>query len=305
MSGSRTEGESTVVRRVLKWVGGLVLLGLIARIPVIVDETEHAIITTFGKPVRAITAPGLTARWPFQGVIRFDRRLRVYDPRASEFLTGDRTNLLLDNYVCWRISDADLFLRVLGTVPRAEMRLHDVVWSELSAAVGRVTIDEMVTAEAEAESVVTESMLASVTERCREFAAEGFGIEIVEVNLKRLGFPKQNKQSVYERMRAERERIAKKYRAEGRAEATKISADADKEAERLLAEAYREAEKTRGDADAQATRTYAAAHEEDPGFYELVRKLAAYKTIFKEDTTIVLSGRSPLLRLMTEGPAGR
>jgi len=267
-----------------------------------VDETEYILVTQFGKPVRTIRTPGLHVKWPFQNRRRFDKRLQIYDPPASEFLTNDRKNLVVDNYVCWKIENPAQFLQTVYDVPGAENRLHDVVWAEVSAELGRVQMSDLVSAEP--GEVHLTGLMDQVTAKCRKVAAANYGIEVVDVRIKRLNLPEQNKQSVFKRMRAERERMAKQYRAEGEEEATKIRADADKEREKILSEAYKQAEKIRGEGDAEAARIYAAAYGQDPKFFKLLRTLESYKKVLTKDTTVILSSDSELLRLLTHGREG-
>ena len=144
-------------------------------------------------------------------------------------------------------------------------------------------------------------MWARVLALAGSIAREQFGIEVADVQIKRLNFPEQNKQSVFARMRAERERIAKQYRAEGEEQAMRIRAEADRQREILLAEAYREAEKLKGHGDAEATRIYGEAYSRDPQFYKLVRTLDAYRKILDDKTSIILSSDSELLKLLTQG----
>jgi membrane protease subunit HflC len=143
--------------------------------------------------------------------------------------------------------------------------------------------------------------MKKVLEAARPVAATQFGIEVVDVLLKRLTFPEQNKQSVFARMRAERQRIAKQYRAEGEEAAIRIRADADKQRDILLSEAYREAETLKGRGDAEATRIYGEAYSKDPQFYKLVRTLDSYRKILDDKTNIILSSDSELLKLLTQG----
>jgi modulator of FtsH protease HflC len=179
------------------------------------------------------------------------------------------------------------------------MRLHDTVWAATAAALGNTDLSALVSVTP--EEVKAGDVMRQVTEQSRSRASEQYGIEIVDVCLKRLNLPAQNRESVFARMRAERERIAKQYRAEGEAEALKIRAEADKEKARIISEAYREAEKIRGDGDAQSTRIYAEAYSRDPKFYKLVRTLEAYKKVIDPNTTAILSSDSELLRLLTQG----
>jgi len=264
-----------------------------------IDETQFAIVTQFGKPVRTITTAGLKLKWPWQSLLSFEKRLMVYNPRPSEFLTKDKKNIVVDSYVAWRIADPNRFLQTVNDLTGAEMRLHDTVWAASAAALGNADLSTLVSIRPEEAPV--QDVMRQVTEQGRARALEQYGIEIVDVRMKRLNLPAQNRESVFARMRAERERIAKQYRAEGEAEALKIRAEADKEKARIISEAYREAEKIRGDGDAQSTRIYAEAYSRDPKFYKLVRTLEAYKKVIDPNTTAILSSDSELLKLLTQG----
>jgi modulator of FtsH protease HflC len=277
----------------------LVALTTLYRTVFTIDETQFAVVTQFGKPVRTITAAGLKLKWPWQSLLSFEKRLMVYNPRPSEFLTRDKKNIVVDSYVAWRIADPNRFLQTVNDLTGAEMRLHDTVWAAAAAALGNTDLSALVSIRPEEAPV--QDVMRQVTEQSRARAMGQYGIEIVDVRMKRLNLPAQNRESVFARMRAERERIAKQYRAEGEAEALKIRAEADKEKARIISEAYREAEKIRGDGDAQSTRIYAEAYSRDPKFYKLVRTLEAYKKVIDPNTTAILSSDSELLRLLTQG----
>jgi modulator of FtsH protease HflC len=276
-----------------------VALGLLYRTVFTLDETQFAVVTQFGKPVRTLTNAGLKLKWPWQSLLNFEKRLLVYNPRPSEFLTRDKKNIVVDSYVAWRIADPNRFLQTVNDLTGAEMRLHDTVWAAAAAALGNTDLSALVSSKP--AEVKVQDVMRQVTEQSRARALEQYGIEIVDVRLKRLNLPAQNRESVFARMRAERERIAKQYRAEGEAEALKIRAEADKERARIISEAYREAEKVRGDGDAQSTRIYAEAYSRDPKFYKLVRTLEAYKKVIDPSTTAILSSDSELLKLLTQG----
>ncbi|HKC87061.1 MAG TPA: protease modulator HflC [Blastocatellia bacterium] len=278
---------------------GLVALTLLYRTMFTIDETQFAIVTQFGKPVRTITTAGLKLKWPWQSLLSFEKRLMVYNPRPSEFLTMDKKNIVVDSYVAWRVADPNRFLQTVNDLTGAEMRLHDTVWAAAAAALGNTDLSALVSVRP--EEVKVQDVMRQVAEQSRARALEQYGIEIVDVRMKRLNLPAQNRESVFARMRAERERIAKQYRAEGEAEALKIRAEADKERARIISEAYREAEKVRGDGDAQSTRIYAEAYSRDPKFYKLVRTLEAYKKVIDPNTTAILSSDSELLKLLTRG----
>src|SRR6266568_2285915 len=267
-----------------------------------VRETEFVLITQFGRPIRTTTDAGLHAKWFFQSANVVDRRLRVYNPRPSEFLTQDKKNIVIENYVAWRIQDPKRFVETVGDPIAAEMRLHDIIWSGLSAALGTHDLDSIVSVSA--EKIQAAPMLDNLTALTDRAALEQYGINVVDVRIKRLNLPEQNKQSVYARMRAERERIARQYRAEGEEQALAIRADADRQKAETLSVAYKEAETIRGQGDAESTRVYGQAYSKNPRFYKLLRTLEAYKKILDDKTTAVLSSDSELLRVLTRGEAG-
>lgn len=265
-----------------------------------VRETEFALVTQFGKPVRTVTEAGLKIKVPLVHQVRFyDRRLRVYNPPRSEFLTRDKKNLSIDSYAMWQIADPERFVQAVGNERAAEMRLHDLVWSGLAATIAGLDLEEIVSVSPELAKVG--KVLDRLAEVSGTDALDEYGIRVVDVRLKRLNLPEQNKQSVYARMRAERERIARQYRAEGEEQALRIRAEADRQREEILAKAYREAETTKGEGDAEAARVYGAAYSRNQTFYKLTRTLEAYRKALDEDTTVILSADSELLRLMTRG----
>ncbi len=270
-----------------------------------VDETEWAVVVRLGRLVRTVGEAGLHLRLPIDSVRKFDKRLQVYNPPATEFLTGDKKNLLVEPFVVWRIDDPVRFWQGVGDPLGAEMRLHDLVWSQLAAALGNYELNQLIVVRknelGNGEATKLTELTEIVRKQCRDTARRFYGIDIVDVRIKRLNFPERNKEAVFARMRAERERIAKRYLAEGEEIATRIKAEADRERERILAEAYREAERIRGEGDAIAARIYGQAFSRDPQFYKMLRTLDAYKKALDEKTTIVLSADSEFLRLLTQG----
>ncbi|MCK4597046.1 protease modulator HflC [bacterium] len=281
-------------------VAGFFIL-LVSSILFQVEETQFAIITQFGKPVRVISTAGLKLKWPdpIQSVRRFDRRLLLFDPEPSEFLTQDKKNVLVDSYMGWRISEPLKFLESVKERSVAEVFLADIASAAMGAALGNYSLSALVSTDPQQNKV--DQIMEQVSSKCREKAAADYGIKILEVRLKRLNLPEQNKESVFERMRTERERMAKKYRSEGEEEAIKIRAEADKKCRTTLSEAYEKAQIIIGEGDAEATRIYASAFNRDPRFYKLVRTLESYGKFLNEKTTVVLSTDSELLKLLTEG----
>jgi membrane protease subunit HflC len=266
-----------------------------------VRETEFVLVTQFGKPLYTVTDAGLHLKWFFQSATYFDRRLRIYNPRPSEFLTRDKKNLVIETYVAWRIQDPKRFVETVGDAVAAEMRLHDIVWSGLSAALGTEDLESIVSTNVEA--VRAKDMLDRLSGATDRAALRQYGIEVLDVRVKRLNLPEQNKQSVYARMRAERERIARQYRAEGEEQALSIRADADRQKEEILSLAYKQAEKTKGEGDAESTRIYGEAYSRNPKFYRLLRTLESYKKILDDKTTAILSSDSELLKIFMHGEA--
>ncbi len=292
-------------RKVILSIVSVLVLLLFIRCFFTVDETEWAVVVRFGKLVRTVDEAGLHLRLPIDSVRKFDKRLQVYNPPATEFLTGDKKNLLIDAFVVWRIDDPVRFWQSVGDATGAEMRLHDLVWSQLAAALGNYELTQLVAVRDKEVGNGEETKLSELTEnvriQCRDTARRLYGIDIVDVRIKRLNFPEQNKEAVFARMRAERERIAKRYLAEGEEIATRIKSEADRERERILAEAYREAERIKGEGDAIAARIYGQAFSRDPQFYKMLRTLDAYKKALDSKTTVVLSADSEFLRLLTQG----
>ena len=281
--------------------GLLLVIALIAGMLFTVDETEIAIVTRFGKPMRVLTEPGLNFKLPlpFEFVMRYDKRLLVHEQLPTEFLTQDIKNILVQSFATWKIEDPRKFIQTVKNREGAEQRLSDTIRSELGSALGTVPLAALISTDP--EQVKIDEIMKTVTAHCAEKTRSNYGIAIGEVSLKRINFPDQNKASVYERMRSERQRIAKKYRAEGKEQATKIKAETDKMVSKILSEAYRESETLKGEGDAQAAKIYTEAYNKDPGFYKMTRTLEAYKKVLDGDTTLVLSSDSELLELLGKG----
>jgi membrane protease subunit HflC len=260
-----------------------------------VDETEFAVVTQFGEPIRAITTPGL--QWklpePIQSVQFFNKRILVYNSDKTEFLTADKKNIVVESYVAWRITDPILYLKSLQDQSRAEARLADVLYSELGAALGRQELTALVNINPSAMKLP--DVLAAATQNVGA-QVQKYGMQVVDVRVKSLNFPEANKQAVFSRMKAEREQQARKYRSEGAEQAAKIRAEADRQRDVILAEAYAAAEKLKGEGDAQAIKLYADAYGQDPEFYQFLRTLEAYTKFIDDKTTIVLPPDSPLLK---------
>jgi len=259
-----------------------------------IDETRQVVILQFGEPVRIIKMPGLHFKLPapLQVAQHFDDRLLEYDVAPEEILSKDKKSLIVDNYVRWRIIDPLLFLQTVQTEPIAKTRIDDIVYSELRRELGTHNMSEIITENRELimEKVTRESAIAT----------KPYGIEVVDVRLKRVDLPQNNEQSIYRRMQAERIRQANKFRSEGEEESQKIKASTDKDKTIILANAYKEAEEVKGEGEAKAVDIYARAFSKDPDFYEFYRTLETYKIILDKKTTLVLPTNSKLFDILNQ-----
>lgn len=270
---------------------------------VVVDETEHVVITQFGRPVAVHSKAGLylKAPAPLQRVTRFDKRILFTPGQETELLTSDKKNVLVSTYLSWRIADPVKYLAALRTRDFAEARLRAIVQSELGSALGDLSFDKLVPAQGQGEGIT--QLEKRVLEASAKVAARDYGIQFVSLGITRLSFPDQNLQSVFARMRAERERIARGYRSEGDAEAQKIRAEADRKRAETLAKADSEAAELRGEGEAEAARIYAKAYGGHEDFYGFLRTLQTYEKVLNGNTTLVLPADSPFLKLlMSRGP---
>jgi membrane protease subunit HflC len=265
---------------------------------VVVDETEHVVITQFGRPVDVLSDAGLHAKIPapIQRVTRIDKRILFSEQPATELLTSDKKNVVVSTYLSWRIADPLRFLTSLRTREAAEARLAALVQSELGSTLGNAAFSDVVPAPTDGGGL--EAVELRVQKACQDAAARDFGIDVVGFGVTRLGYPAQNLQSVFARMRAERERLARGHRSEGKAAAQKIRAEADRERSTALANAEAEAQRLEGEGEAEAARVYAEAYRGHEEFYRFLRTLESYEKVLQENTTLVLPADSPFLDLL-------
>lgn len=281
---------------------GLLLLSL-NLIIYTVDTTEYAVVTQFGNPVSTVLQPGLKVKLPepIQSVQRFDNRIQVYEAEPLELLTSDKKSVKVDYYGTWRITNPVTYMKTVKDKVGAEARLQDIFSSSLGVQLGQYNLEELVSTDA--NKLKLNKMMQDAAQKCMEKAKE-YGIEVVDAQIKVLNFPEANKQSVFSRMKAEREQMAKKYRSEGSEEAAKIRADAEKEQKILLSEAYKQAQQLKGEGDAEAMKIYAQAFSKDPKFYEFIRALETYEKTIDEKTTLVLPSNSEILKYLENGKSG-
>lgn len=260
-----------------------------------IHQTEVGIVTRFGAPRPRLAGPGLHAKlpWPIDAVVRVDQRLLVFDNEPTEMLTGDKKNVLIDSFVCWRIRDPLRFVQTVKTRPEAEARLLDLATSELGAEIGSEPMESYLNADP--AKVKLGEVAVRAARKVDALARASFGIEVVDLRINGFNLPRQNRRSVIERMQAERARIATAYRSEGEEQALKIEAEAKAERERILAEARGEAEKVRGEGEAAALAVMAEAYRKDPELYRFLRSLESYEKIIDENTTIFIESDSKLM----------
>ncbi|WP_312611508.1 protease modulator HflC [Oscillibacter sp.] len=293
-----TKEKHTVKPKILLGMGATLLLLLLTLVIYQVDTTEFAIVTQFGNPIRVVESPGLRVKLPdpIQSVQRLDKRVQVYQTTSIELLTLDKKSVSLDYYGTWKITDPVTFLKTVKDKIGAESRLLDVFSSSLGVQLGKYNLDQLVNTNQ--EQLKLDTILNDATAYAKERAAE-YGIEVVDAQIRVLNFPEANKQSVYDRMSAEREQMAQKYRSEGSEEAAKIRADAEKEQQVLLAEAYAQAQQIKGEGDAEAIRIYGEAFQKDPAFYEFIRTLETYEKTIDGNTTLILPSTAEILKYLS------
>lgn len=272
---------------------GVVVLALVLLTQSVytVDQTEKAIVLQLGKPVGGVMLPGLHFKKPFvQNVLFFDSRVLEYDARPEEVLTKDKKNMIVDNFTKYRIVDPLQYYRTVRNERGVLARLDDIVYAQLRVALGGYTLIEIV---AEKRSQIMQEVSAKSSELVKDY-----GIEIVDVRIKRTDLPAENEKAIFGRMRAERERQAKQYRSEGQEESAKIKSNADKDRALILAEAERESAMLQGQGDGQATAIYAQALNQSPEFYAFKRSLEAYEKSLNDNTRVILTPRSEFFRYL-------
>ena len=274
----------------------LLLLGLVYCSLFTVNEKSFAVITQFGKPVKVIKTAGLYFKLPgfLQTVNRLDGRVDIFRTQPIQLLLGDKNPLILSSYVCWRVYDPLLYFQSLVTQDIAKQKLSDMINSLFGSTLGDYTIDNIINTDA--HQVKLQEIESKIMSSSNEKTKEKYGIEIISVGICRVNYPSIVANSVYERMRAEREKEARKYRAEGKEEASKIMALTDKEVVGIQAEAYKEAEIIKGKGDGDSIKIYADAYGEDPELFDFLKSLQTLKEVLKNKATLILSTESEVFK---------
>jgi membrane protease subunit HflC len=309
--------------KILVVLGGLALVALIvvAQSLYVVDVTEQVLITRFGDPQTVRTSPGIYLKAPFvDTALSFDKRVLRIDAPAVSMPDIEKQNMTIDSYARYRIVDPLQFFKTLQTENTARTRLGDIVTSSLRDEIARSTRTEIIGADrllddngvpvidddglpiiepSESRSI----LLANVFEATKRRVEEGnFGVEMIDVRMKRADFSDRVQDAIYNRMRAERNRIATRFRSEGEEEDLKIRAQANKQREIILAEADRTGSEVRGRGEAEAIRILADALNQDPEFFAFRRSLESYQKFLNERTTVILSSDADIFKFLQEPP---
>jgi membrane protease subunit HflC len=272
----------------------LIVVGVLAWTSLfVVDQTEQALVLQLGEVRRVISEPGLQVKRPFiENVIYYDKRVLDFEPPHEEVIVADQKRLVADTYTRYRIKEPLLFYQTVGTEEGVRGRLSALVTGSLRRVLGNVTLND-----------VLSNKRAAIMRQIRDEVgaeAKGFGIEVVDVRLRRADLPEENSQAIYARMQSEREQQARQYRGEGAEAAQNVRANAERERTVILAEAQRDAQRVRGDGDAQAVKIYGDAFGQDKEFFSFYRSLQAYREgLNGRDTSFVLSPEGNFFRFFS------
>ncbi|MGJ0431462.1 protease modulator HflC [Methylobacter sp.] len=274
--------------KILLGIGALLLIGMMCIFTV--NETEKAIKFQLGEIVKSDYEPGLHFKMPFiNNVKKFDARIQTMDSKPERFLTAEKKNVIVDSFVKWRIGDVTTFYTVVGgDIDQANLRLDQIIKDAFRGEFGKRDIKQLVSTDRRA---IREILIKN----SRAIAAN-LGMDIVDVQVKRIDLPSEVSSSVFRRMEAERERVAREFRSQGAEAAERIRADADRQQVVTLANAYRDAEKLRGEGDAKSAEVYANAYGQDAEFFAFYRSLNAYRGSFSGSDIMVLEPDSDFFK---------
>ena len=292
-------------KRRISIIAGIVLLLIFASILFIfqVRQSQVAVVTTFGSYSRTIEQPGIQFKlpWPIQKVYRFDNRLQNFERKFEQTTTGDAKPLIIEVYVGWRISDPKIFLeRFNGDMMKAEQNLESLVRDAKNSVIGQHPFRDLISPRA--EDLKFDDIEAEIVKAVQTEAKDDYGIDVQYAGIKQLGLPESNTQKVFERMRADRQRLVKQFQGEGESRAMEIRSKAEAESTRILNEARAQAIEIEGQAEAQANEYY-KVFQENPELAELLLGLEALEAATKEKTTIVADPNTPPFNLFREGVA--
>ncbi|WP_172368881.1 protease modulator HflC [Sporosarcina jiandibaonis] len=273
-----------------------VIVILIANI-FIVKENEYRVVTQFGEIKRIIQEPGINIKVPFiQSVMTLPKSQMTYNVSEAEINTKDKKRIMIDNYAVWKITNPRKMISNARNIVNAEGRMSEFIYSVVRTELGQLDYVDVVNDENSERG----SLNDRVTQRVNEFLEQGnFGIEIVDVRMKRIDLPEENEQSIYTRMISERQSTAQTYLSEGDADKSRIEAETDREVTEMLAEANKEAAIIHAEGESEAAKIYNDTFSKDPEFYSLYRTLQTYTKTVGEDTMIIIPADSPYAKILT------
>jgi membrane protease subunit HflC len=287
--------------RTVRYLLTLLVLVAVFNSLFVVKETERAVVLRFGRLAAFDTSPGLHSKIPFVDEVRkFNARVMTFDAQPESFYTLEKKRLIVDSFVKWRIEDVETYYRATGGLEEtARQRLSARANDGLRNQFGKRRLNEVVSGQ-------REELMAELTKELNSAVQESLGIRVIDVRVKKIDLPDEVSQAVYDRMSAEREKLAREYRSRGKEEAEKIRADADRQVTIIEAEAYRDSELLRGEGDAKASATYAAAYTKDPEFYSFTRSLRGYEQSFTNSgDVLVLDPKSDFFRYLNSRSGNR
>ncbi|QGG52690.1 protease modulator HflC [Lysinibacillus pakistanensis] len=263
----------------------------------IVKESEYAVVRQFGEVVKFEREPGLKMKVPFiQSVTRLPKNQMTYEISEEEINTKDKKRIIIDNYAVWRITDPKLLISNAGTIEKVESRMEEFIYSVIRSELGRIEYTQIINDENSSRGSINDQ----VTERVNELLAKDkYGIEVVDVRIRRIDLPTENEQAVFTNMISDRESIAQKYLSEGDAGKRRIEAQTDKKVQEMLAKAKKDAALIQAEGEAEAAKIYNKSFSQDPEFYSLYRTLESYKKTIGEDTVIILPSTSPYAKVLS------
>ncbi|MGG0670125.1 protease modulator HflC [Lederbergia citrisecunda] len=263
----------------------------------VVKEGEYRVVRQFGEITRIIEDPGLNMKIPFiQSVTSLPKNQMIFNVSEAEISTKDKKRIIIDNYAVWKITDPGKMISNARNIINAEARMEEFIYSVIRNEMGRLDYVDVVNEKNSKRGNLNDL----VTQKVNEFLDEGnFGIEVIDVRMKRIDLPEENEHSIYTRMISERESTAQRYLSEGDAEKKIIEAETDREVQEMLATAKKEAAIIHAEGEAEAAKIYNNAFSKDPEFYNLYRTLQSYAKTIGEDTVIIMPADSPYAKILT------
>ncbi|WP_107942963.1 protease modulator HflC [Metasolibacillus fluoroglycofenilyticus] len=303
-SEAQTVKKEKQPKNMRKWATSALIVTAIFAIAIIafanlyiVKENEYKVVRQFGEVVKFEREPGLHMKIPFiQSVTTLPKNLMTYDMMQEEINTKDKKRIIIDNYAVWRVVDPKELISNAGTLPNAERRMSEFIYSVLRTELGKLDYEQIINDADSSRGDINNNVTLKVNEL---LANDNYGIEVLDVRIRRTDLPPENEQAIFTRMISEREKTAQTYLSQGDAEKRRIEAETDQDVQMKLAKANREAAVTIAEGEAEAAKIYNKAFSQDPDFYSLYRTLESYKKTIGDDTVIILPSDSPYARVLS------